>query len=68
LVRFLEHALKNEVAPFEAVRNQVDELILHQRRKKLLLDLEENLVVSAWSEGAVQRTEKGAALRAAPIP
>jgi hypothetical protein len=50
------------------VRNQVDELILHQRRKKLLLDLEENLVVSAWSEGAVQRTEKGAALRAAPIP
>lgn len=66
LVRFLEHALKNDVAPFEAVRAQVDELILHQRRQALLMDLEENLVVAAWAEGAVQRTEKGAALRAAP--
>lgn len=66
VVRFLEHALKNDVAPFEAVRDQVDELILHQRRKKLLMELEENLVVAAWSEGAVQRTEKGAALRSAP--
>jgi hypothetical protein len=30
------------------------------------MDLEENLVVAAWAEGAVQRKEKGAALRAAP--
>jgi outer membrane murein-binding lipoprotein Lpp len=68
LVRFLEHALKNDVAPFEAVRNQVDELILHQRRKKLLMDLEENLLVAAWSEGAVQRAEKGEDLRPMPSP
>lgn len=68
LVRFLEHALKNDVAPFEAVRNQVDELILHQRRKKLLMDLEENLLVAAWSEGAVERVEKGEALRLLPSP
>jgi hypothetical protein len=68
LVRFLEHALKNDVAPFEAVRNQVDELILHQRRKKLLMDLEENLLVAAWSEGAVERAEKGEALRPLPSP
>ena len=66
LVRFLEHALKNDVAPFEAVRAQVDELILHQRRQALLMDLEENLVVAAWAEGAVQRKEKGATLRATP--
>ena len=62
----MEHALKNDVAPFEAVRTQVDELILHQRRQALLMELEENLVVAAWAEGAVQRQEKGAALRAAP--
>jgi hypothetical protein len=68
IVRFLEHALKNEVAPFEAVRNQVDELILHQRRQELLMELEENLVVAAWAEGAVQRTEKGEALRPVSTP
>ena len=68
VVRFLDHALKNEVAPFEAVREAVDELILHQRRQSLLIELEENLVVAAWAEGAVQRTKKGAALRPAPSP
>ena len=29
LVRFLEHALKDDVAPFSAVRNEVVDMILH---------------------------------------
>lgn len=55
LVRFLEHALKDQVAPFSAVRKEVEEMIVHQRRKALLLEMEEQIVVKAWSEGDVER-------------
>ena len=54
LVRFIEHALKDEVAPFSAVRNDVTEMILHRRKQQLLLAMEEQLVVKAWAEGLVQ--------------
>ncbi|MFZ8837160.1 MAG: hypothetical protein ACO2XQ_08950 [Flavobacteriales bacterium] len=57
LVRFLEHAFKDEVAPFAAVQQEVEELILHQRRQQLLQNLEEQLVVKAWAEGIVFRAE-----------
>jgi len=55
LVRILEHALKDQVAPFSAVRQEVEEMIVHQRRQSILLDMEEQLVVKAWSEGNVER-------------
>lgn len=54
LVRFIEHALKDEVAPFSAVRNDVVEMILHRRKQQLLLAMEEQLVVKAWAEGLVE--------------
>ena len=54
LVRFIEHALKDEVAPFSAVRNDVTEMILHRRKQQLLLAMEEQLVVKAWAEGLVE--------------
>lgn len=54
LVRFLEHALKDEVAPFSAVRDDVVEMILHRRKQQLLLAMEEQLVVKAWAEGLVE--------------
>ena len=57
LVRFLEHALKDEVAPFSAVRNDVMEMILHRRKQQLLLTMEEQLVVKAWAEGLVEVAE-----------
>lgn len=55
LVRFLEHALKDNVAPFSAVREEVVEMIIHRRRQALLLAMEEQLVVRAWAEGKVER-------------
>ena len=33
-------------------------MILHQRKRALLLNLEEQLVVKAWSEGLVERYNK----------
>lgn len=57
LVRFLEHALKDEVAPFSAVRKDVTEMILHRRKQQLLLAMEEQLVVKAWAEGLVEVAE-----------
>jgi hypothetical protein len=57
LVRFLEHALKDEVAPFAAVRDDVVEMILHRRKQQLLLAMEEQLVVKAWAEGLVEVRE-----------
>ncbi len=57
LVRFLEHALKDDTAPFSAVRNDVTEMILHRRKQQLLLAMEEQLVVKAWAEGLVEVTE-----------
>lgn len=58
LVRFLEHALKDEVAPFAAVRDDVVEMILHRRKQQLLLAMEEQLVVKAWAEGLVEVRER----------
>lgn len=55
LVRFLEHALKDEVAPFSAVRDEVVEMIVHRRQQELLLAMEEQLVVKAWAEGDVEK-------------
>lgn len=55
LVQFLEHALKDHVAPFSAVQEQVTEMIVHRRRQALLLAMEEQLVVKAWAEGRVER-------------
>ena len=57
LVRFIEHALKDEVAPFSAVRNDVTEMILHRRKQQLLLAMEEQLVVKAWAKGLVEVAE-----------
>ena len=57
LVRFIEHALKDAVAPFSAVRNDVIEMILHRRKQQLLLAMEEQLVVKAWAEGLVEVAE-----------
>ena len=54
LVRFIEHALKDEIAPFTSVRNEVTEMILHRRKHQLLLTMEEQLVVKAWAEGLVE--------------
>ena len=57
LVRFIEHALKDEVAPFSAVRKDVTEMILHRGKQQLLLTMEEQLVVKAWAEGLVEVAE-----------
>ena len=55
LVRFLEHALKDEVAPFSAVRDEVVEMIVHRRQQELLLAMEEQLVLKAWAEGNAEK-------------
>ena len=55
LVRFLEHALKDDVAPFSAVRNEVVDMILHRRQQELLLAMEEQLVIKAWADGNVEK-------------
>ena len=55
LVRFLEHALKDNVAPFSAVREEVVDMILHRRQQELLLAMEEQLVFKAWADGDVEK-------------
>jgi hypothetical protein len=55
LVRFLEHALKDDVAPFSAVRKEVVDMILHRRQQELLLAMEEQLVIKAWADGDVEK-------------
>ena len=55
LVRFLEHALKDDVAPFSAVREEVVDMILHRRQQELLLAMEEQLVIQAWADGDVEK-------------
>lgn len=54
-LQFLDHSLKGAPAPFEGVRNQIDELILHARRTELLAALQERLLEQAHSEGAILR-------------
>lgn len=56
-VQILEHALKDKIAPLSVVSEQVKEMILHQRRQQLLLNMEERLIMKAYAEGAVERTE-----------
>lgn len=56
-VRILEHALKDKIAPLGVVRDQVKEMILHQRKQQLLLSMEERLIMKAHAEGAVERIE-----------
>lgn len=54
-IRFLEHALIDNVAPFEVVHNRVSELILHRQKQELLLQLEEELLLQAWEIGSVEK-------------
>lgn len=56
-LRFLEHALIDNVAPFQVVQDRVSELILHRQKQKLLLQLEEELLIQAWEEGNVEKME-----------
>lgn len=60
-LQFLEHSLKDEPAPFEMVRERIEELILHRRRTELLASLQERLLEKAHAEGAILRAE-------APLP
>lgn len=56
-LQFLEHALKDAPAPFEMVRERIEELILHRRRTELLAELQERLLEKAHAEGAILRGE-----------
>jgi hypothetical protein len=60
-LQFLEHSLKDAPAPFELVRERIEELILHARRTELLSTLQERLLEKAHTEGAILRSE-------APLP
>lgn len=52
-LRFWDHATAGEPAPFEAVQDQINELILHTRRESLLTDLQEELLRKAWENGSL---------------
>ncbi len=54
-VRFLEHALKDGVAPYDLAQDKVKELILHSRRQTLLMQLEEDLLLQAWADGEIEK-------------
>ena len=56
-LQFLEHSLKDAPAPFEMVRERIEELILHRRRTELLASLQERLLEKAHGEGAILRSE-----------
>ena len=56
-LQFLEHSLKDAPAPFELVRERIEELILHARRTELLSTLQERLLEKAHAEGAILRLE-----------
>lgn len=56
-LQFLEHSLKDAPAPFELVRERIEELILHARRTELLSTLQERLLEKAHTEGAILRSE-----------
>lgn len=60
-LRFWEHATAGEPAPFAAVQDQINELILHSRREALLADLQEQLLKAAWQAGnlATREAEAG---------
>lgn len=60
-MRFWDHATAGEPAPFEAVQDQINELILHTRRESLLTDLQEKLLRKAWENGslATRKAEAG---------
>lgn len=60
-LRFWEHATAGEPAPFAAVQDQINELILHSRRESLLTELQEQLLKSAWQAGdlATREAEAG---------
>ena len=60
-LQFLEHSLKDAPAPFELVREQIEELILHGRRTELLSDLQERLLERAHREGSILRGVASAA-------
>jgi len=54
-LQILEHTLKDSPAPFELVKERIDELILHSRRTELLNSLQEQLLEKAHKEGAILR-------------
>ena len=56
-IRFLEHALIDNAAPFEVVQDRVSELILHGQKQELLLELEEELLIQAWEQGDIEKTK-----------
>lgn len=60
-LRFWNHATAGEPAPFEAVQDQINELILHTRRETLLTQLQEQLLRNAWENGslATRKAEPG---------
>jgi hypothetical protein len=60
-LRFWDHATAGEPAPFEAVQDQINELILHTRRENLLTQLQEELLRKAWENGslATRKAEAG---------
>lgn len=60
-LQILEHTLKDSPAPFELVRERIEELILHSRRTELLTSLQEQLLEKAHREGAIFRA-------ASPLP
>jgi hypothetical protein len=57
LLVILEHALKDDPAPFALVKPRIEALVLHGRRQALLLELEEKLVTAAWANGKVKKQQ-----------
>ena len=57
LLVILEHALKDEPAPFALVQPRIEALVLYGRRQTLLQELEEKLVAAAWENGEVKKQQ-----------
>lgn len=51
LLKIVDYAIKDQIPPLTYVKDQVHSLILHQRKKELLQDLENKLFEKALKEG-----------------
>ena len=55
MLRILEHRLKDLPSPLAIASEQIEELIIQERRRNLLDELRDDLVKEAWSLGFISR-------------
>ena len=53
LIHILDHRLKDLPSPLPVAKDQIKEIILHSRKKELLQELRDDLVMDAWSLGLI---------------